>query len=80
MGSADWMNRNIYGRIEVCFPIYDPVLKTRLIAILNIQLADNIQAVSLNEELQNNYITNGQQEPVRSQEAIYKLLATDIKH
>lgn len=73
MGSADWMNRNIYGRVEVCFPIYDPVLKTRLIELLNIQLADNVQAVALNEELQNNYISG---EPaVRSQEAIYNFLA-----
>ncbi|CAN5526328.1 RNA degradosome polyphosphate kinase [soil metagenome] len=23
LGSADWMNRNIYSRIEVCFPVYD---------------------------------------------------------
>jgi polyphosphate kinase len=26
MGSADWMNRNIYHRIEVCFPVYDKAL------------------------------------------------------
>ena len=73
MGSADWMNRNIYGRIEVCFPIYDLTLKERLIAILHLQLGDNIKAVALNEELQNNYITG--EPPVRSQEAIYKFLA-----
>jgi len=76
MGSADWMNRNIYGRIEVCFPIYDLILKERLIAILNIQLADNVQAVALNEELQNNYITGEQ--PVRSQEAIYQFVAEEL--
>lgn len=72
MGSADWMNRNIYGRIEVCFPIYAAELKTRLIALLNLQLADTVQAVVLNEEMQNNYVTAGPQ--VRSQEAIYKFL------
>lgn len=79
MGSADWMNRNIFGRIEVCFPIYDQELKARLIDLLNIQLADNVQAVQLNEELQNNYIsTQGDRvagEPqIRSQEAIYQYL------
>ena len=27
LGSADWMNRNIYRRLEVCFPVYDNSLK-----------------------------------------------------
>jgi len=78
MGSADWMNRNIYGRIEVCFPVYDAALKANLISILAIQLSDNVQAVKLNEALQNNYIPADQREPVRSQEAIYKFLADPI--
>jgi polyphosphate kinase len=43
MGSADWMNRNIYSRIEVCFPIYNPELKELLIKIINLQLNDNVQ-------------------------------------
>src|SRR5580765_7688309 len=29
-GSADWMNRNIYRRIEVCFPLYDETIKKEL--------------------------------------------------
>ncbi|MBB6269818.1 polyphosphate kinase [Pedobacter cryoconitis] len=72
MGSADWMNRNIYGRIEVCFPIYDQELKIRLIEILNLQLEDTVQAVELNEELQNNYCAG--EVNIRSQEAIYGFL------
>ncbi|MET1054154.1 MAG: polyphosphate kinase 1, partial [Pedobacter sp.] len=72
MGSADWMNRNIYGRIEVCFPVYDSSLKARLIEILDLQLNDTVQAVELNEELQNNYSAG---EPrISSQRAIYDLL------
>lgn len=43
MGSADWMNRNIYSRIEVCFPVYAPELKELLIKIINLQLNDNVQ-------------------------------------
>ncbi|SEB08946.1 polyphosphate kinase 1 [Pedobacter hartonius] len=76
MGSADWMNRNIYGRIEVCFPIYDESLKSRLIEMLNLQLNDTVQAVALNEELQNTYITGEPQ--ISSQRAIYELL-TEVK-
>nr|WP_121272354.1 polyphosphate kinase 1 [Pedobacter schmidteae] len=43
MGSADWMNRNIYSRIEVCFPVYDAQLKELIIKIINLQLNDNVQ-------------------------------------
>ncbi|WP_158795404.1 polyphosphate kinase 1 [Pedobacter sp. L105] len=72
MGSSDWMNRNIYSRIEVCFPIYDNVLKQKLIELLNLQWKDTIQAVQLNEAMQNNYVTG--EEKIRSQQAIYSLL------
>lgn len=43
MGSADWMNRNIYSRIEVCFPLYDVHLKSVVLEIINLQLNDNAQ-------------------------------------
>ena len=43
MGSADWMNRNIYSRIEVCFPVLDPELKRMIRAIINLQLNDDVQ-------------------------------------
>jgi polyphosphate kinase len=74
MGSADWMNRNIYHRIEVCFPVYDEAVKQAMIDIINLQLKDNVQAVQLNEQLQNIPI-KAKSPLVRSQEAIYKLLA-----
>lgn len=86
MGSADWMNRNIYGRIEVCFPIYNSDLKNRLMDIVDLQFEDTEQAVALNEELQNVY-RNGEifigetaaenpdtNKKIRSQQAIYDLL------
>jgi len=41
MGSADWMNRNIYGRIEVCFPVYDINIKNVIADVLNIQLTED---------------------------------------
>ncbi|HET7538038.1 MAG TPA: polyphosphate kinase 1 [Candidatus Didemnitutus sp.] len=31
-GSADWMTRNFFRRVEVLFPIYDPELRHRIIA------------------------------------------------
>lgn len=31
LSSADWMGRNFFGRVEVCFPVNDPQLKARVI-------------------------------------------------
>jgi len=43
--SADWMERNLLRRIEVCFPIIDPELAQRVYAeALENYLADNTQA------------------------------------
>jgi polyphosphate kinase len=43
--SADWMERNLLRRIEVCFPILDPELAQRVYAeALENYLADNTQA------------------------------------
>ncbi|HLF11776.1 MAG TPA: polyphosphate kinase 1, partial [Gammaproteobacteria bacterium] len=45
--SADWMERNFFRRIEVMFPILGAALKTRLMADLDVYLADNTQAWEL---------------------------------
>ncbi len=74
LGSADWMNRNIYNRIEVCFPVYGEELKKEVIAIVDLQLRDNVQAVYLDQNLQNNKIESV--EPyIQAQQEIYKLLS-----
>ena len=44
MGSADWMPRNLDKRVEIMFPVEDPVLKREVIRILDIQLEDNVKA------------------------------------
>ncbi|MDB5157240.1 MAG: ppk1 [Mucilaginibacter sp.] len=75
LGSADWMNRNIYRRIEVCFPVYDEQLKADITHIINLQLADNVQAVMLNESLQNELVKTT--EPaIQSQREVYNYLST----
>ena len=85
-GSADWMNRNIYHRIEVCFPIYDERIRRELKRIIELQWADTAQAVALrmapgpdvNEEalplVQNILLTPSSKRKIRSQEAIYNEL------
>ena len=45
--SADWMDRNFFRRVEVCFPILGETLKARVIADLDLYLSDNTQAWEL---------------------------------
>ncbi|MBE9463383.1 polyphosphate kinase 1 [Dyadobacter subterraneus] len=78
MGSADWMNRNIYRRIEVCFPIYNEVIKKQMIELIALQWSDTVQAVLINKNLENVPLTKEGANGVRSQEAIYKLLSGQV--
>lgn len=73
MGSADWMNRNIYRRIEVCFPVLDTNIKHQIKEMLQIQLADNAKAVFVNDQMQNvPIVTKGKS--IQSQYEIYQFL------
>jgi len=78
LGSADWMNRNIYRRIEVCFPIYEYRMKETIMTMIDLQLADNVKAVKLDKNMENMAIElNGQSEHaerIQSQRKIYELL------
>ncbi len=73
MGSADWMNRNLHSRIEVCFPVYDEELRKQLHEILQIQLNDNCKTVYVNTELNNRRkpATNGEKR-IEAQQTIYE--------
>jgi len=45
VGSADWLPRNFFRRIELVYPIEDGILRERLISeILAVSLADNVKA------------------------------------
>ena len=79
MGSADWMSRNINHRIEVCFPILDPLLSEELSLMLSLQLQDNLQAAQIDSQLQNiRKIPEGKQ--IAAQDAIYQLLKGHSHH
>lgn len=73
MGSADWMNRNIYRRIEVIFPVYNETIKKQLLEMIDLQLEDTQQAVVIDGQLRN--ITLSKKNGIRSQNAIYALLS-----
>jgi polyphosphate kinase len=45
VGSADWMQRNLYDRVEVIFPVRDALIRERIMhEILDAYLADNVKA------------------------------------
>jgi polyphosphate kinase len=51
LGSADWMPRNLYERVEVMFPIKDPLLQERVRReILESYLADTLKARLLQKD------------------------------
>jgi polyphosphate kinase len=48
LGSADWMPRNFFRRVEVVFPLEDPALRRRVVdEVLQIQLQDTEYAREL---------------------------------
>jgi polyphosphate kinase len=74
--SADWMDRNFFRRVEVCFPILGDALKARVIADLDLCLSDNSQAWELRPD--GSYRLARPQpgeEPVSSQAQLLRLLA-----
>jgi polyphosphate kinase len=44
LSSADWMPRNLDGRVELLFPVEDSDIKAKIIEILEIELADTLKA------------------------------------
>ncbi|MGH8772934.1 MAG: polyphosphate kinase 1, partial [Burkholderiales bacterium] len=51
LSSADWMDRNFFRRIEVCFPVLDSKLKQRVIREgLKAYFADNCRAWEMDSQ------------------------------
>jgi polyphosphate kinase len=74
MASADWMNRNLNSRIEMCFPIYDKLIKKEVMEILQLQLHDNTKARHLDQKHNNLPIPSAGKQKIRAQLETYKLL------
>jgi polyphosphate kinase len=51
LGSADWMPRNLHERVEVLFPLKNPLLRDRVVyEILAAYFADNVKARFLQKD------------------------------
>ncbi len=65
--SADWMDRNLFRRVEVCFPVTQPDLRQRLIDDLHAYLADNTQAWLMQADGAYLRATSGEAPPLSAQ-------------
>jgi polyphosphate kinase len=75
ISSADWMVRNLDHRVEATCPVLDETIRKELKDILEIQLADNVKARWLDNELLNKYKRDDLSEKkIRSQIEIYNYL------
>jgi polyphosphate kinase len=50
LSSADMMTRNTERRVEIAYPVKDPVCRQLVIKYMNLQLADNVKARRLTAE------------------------------
>lgn len=73
--SADWMDRNLFRRIEIMFPVLEPPLKRRLIGDLDTYLADNTQAWELKSGGEYERVSPGRGDPVTAQSRLLGELA-----
>ncbi|MDG1331672.1 MAG: polyphosphate kinase 1 [Crocinitomicaceae bacterium] len=71
LSSADWMERNLDGRIEVGCPIFDPKIQERLENIFEIQWKGNVKSRII-DEFQSNRYYRDDNEPFFSQDEMYK--------
>jgi polyphosphate kinase len=73
------MKRNLYNRIEVAIPIYDPEIKQQIRDIINIQLEDNRKARRLCADAENTFRDPDEtQSSRRAQIDIYNYLEKQV--
>jgi len=76
--SADWMDRNLFQRVETCFPIENKKLRDRVIGDLELYLADNTQAWLLQEDGKYRLAQPGDAEPVSAQLTLLAQMAEGL--
>ena len=76
LSSADWMDRNFFRRVELCFPVLDPKLKRRVIREgLKPYLEDNMQAWDMQPDGSFRRAKRGRSKPRCAQTTLLRMLA-----
>jgi polyphosphate kinase len=78
ISSADWMERNFDGRIEVACPVYDRELQRELMTLLQIQLRDNTKARQITATRTNQYVKGNPNLKLNSQFETYKFFKDKV--
>jgi polyphosphate kinase len=71
ISSADFMTRNLDGRVEVTCPIYDPDIKKEVMDSFNVGWKGNVKVRIHSEKLDNKYRPQGQNKIFRAQHETY---------
>ncbi|MDR9486978.1 polyphosphate kinase 1 [Salibacter sp.] len=80
ISSADWMGRNLDGRVEVTCPIYDSEIRKEVNDFIDIQWNDNVKARILDGTLKNKLRKREEKDkPIRSQFELYKYYKGKLK-
>ncbi len=80
ISSADWMPRNLRRRIELMTPIDDDHCRERLVELLNTYFLDTVKASELaSDGSYRRCRTADGQQPLRSQEALYRDACSSLK-
>lgn len=81
ISSADFMTRNLDGRVEVTCPIYDEEIKQHLIENFNVGWKGNVKARYHSEKLDNKYRVRNENEPIfRAQIETYNFYKNSVEN
>ncbi|MGQ1786657.1 MULTISPECIES: polyphosphate kinase 1 [unclassified Saccharicrinis] len=77
LASADWMTRNLSGRIEVAFPVFDDRTQQFLVDEINCQLSDSLKGRYVTQDGENAYVEGNNDKP--SQQIMFDLVKNTCK-
>jgi polyphosphate kinase len=75
LSSGDWMPRNLDHRVEVSFPVLDPILQASVREVLDIQLADTVKARRFQPDGTTARVAPDGRSLLRAQERLWELVA-----
>jgi polyphosphate kinase len=79
ISSADFMTRNLDGRVEVSCPIYDLAIKKELMQNFDLGWKGNVKARYHSDKLDNKYRIEKNKTPFRAQLETYNFYAQKVK-
>jgi polyphosphate kinase len=74
LSSGDWMPRNLDHRVEVSFPVLDPVLQASVREVLDVQLADTVKARRFRADGTTERVRPEDGPVTRAQDRLYELM------